>query len=188
MYTLLSPRNPPTEPPPAGCPQLVSLGPGHTSAPVEIAFDRVHRRRRQRRSSGPMRSNSFIPLRHRVQDASAPIRRRVRSRGPHLPPPGHVGPRGHRERSRELSEARGDRDRRALHHAVHVLHLRRERVDARLRLPVAVAQDEREEEDGDRRDGGDRDARDAARLVHAHPVHRDEERDEPGWRVEGQTL
>ncbi len=77
---------------------------------------------------------------------------------------------------------------RALHHAVHAPHLRCKRVGARLRLPVAVVEDEREEEDGDGCDGGDCDARDAARAMHAHPVHCDEERDEPGWRVEGQTL
>ena len=52
-------------------------------------------------------------------------------------------------------------------------------MDARRRPPVAVVQDHSEQEGGDGGDGTDRGARDAARLVHAHPVHRHEERDEP---------
>ena len=69
---------------------------------------------------------------------------------------------------------------------MHGLHLRRDRVDARLRFPVAVAEEDNEENDRDGRDDADRDTCDPARVVRAHPEDRDEECDEAVMR-EGQT-
>lgn len=118
------------------------------------------------------------------------------TKGPHCPPPGNARhglgrPPAHGlgKSPRDLFQPRSGSNRDALHHAVHLLHLHCDGVDAWLRLPVAVIEDDGEEQDGDRRDDADRDPRDPARVMHAHPVDRDEERDKPEpQRVRGHRV